>query len=81
MPKVDDDEAYFSRGWLKVVDIKPVCDYSKQTMSFKEWVVDTEKQTITAKYEVTALPTTTVQVGKYSKLRLTLFCMKQGLWD
>lgn len=52
MPRIDDDNAYFSRGWFKVVNEKPSCDYSKQTMSFKCWTVDEENKTITAEYEL-----------------------------
>ena len=81
VPKVDDDDAYFSRGWLKVVSEKPSCDYSKQTMSFKCWTVDEENKTIAAEYELKDIQDNIVQASKYSKLRLTLFCMKQNLWE
>ena len=39
VPRVDDDEAYFSRGWYLVVDAAPEYDHQTQYVKSKIWVV------------------------------------------
>jgi hypothetical protein len=32
VPRIDDDIAYFSRGWLKVIDVRPEIDRDTQSL-------------------------------------------------
>ena len=48
----------------------------------KDWTKDTEAKTVTANYVVAPLPKDTrKKAKKYSKLRITLFCMQQNIWE
>ena len=79
VPRVDDDEAYFSRGWYLVVDVVPEYDHQTQYVKSKTWVVIQSIHTINAQYEIDDIPQEE-KVKRYSKLKLTLFCMQQNLW-
>lgn len=79
VPRVDDDEAYFSRGWYLVVDVVPEYDRQTQYVKSKTWVVIQSIHTINAQYEIDDIPQEE-KVKRYSKLKLTLFCMQQNLW-
>lgn len=81
VPRVDDDNAYFKRGWYKVINIKPQYDVVSQVVYIQSWSVDEVARTITANYTIQPRPEDTRKKAKrYSKLRLTLFCMDQGIW-
>ena len=82
VPRIDDDEAYFARGWFKVINNEPEYDAVSQVVYIKDWTIDTEAKTVTANYVVTPLPKDTrKKAKKYSKLRITLFCMQQNIWE
>lgn len=82
VPRIDDDEAYFSRGWFKVINNKPEYDVVSQVVYIKEWTQDTEAKTVTANYVIESRPKDTrKKAKKYSKLRITLFCMQQNIWE
>ena len=82
IPRVDDDEAYFARGWFKVIDNKPAYDAVSQIVYLKDWKKDTEAKTVTANYVIESRPKDTCKKAKkYSKLRMTLFCMQQDIWE
>ena len=81
-PRVDDDEAYFARGWFKVVNNKPEYDAVSQIVYIKDWIKDTEAKTVTANYVIAPCPEDKhKKAKKYSKLRITLFCMQQNIWE
>ena len=81
-PRIDDDEAYHSRGWFTIIDIKPSYDTATKMLSLIGWTEDDVQMTLTAQYEVVDLPApTTQQVRRFSKLKLVEFCMDQGIWD
>ena len=81
VPRVDDDNAYFKRGWYKVVNIKPQYDVVSQVVYIQNWTTDEVARTITANYIIQPRPEDTRKKAKrYSKLRITLFCMDQGIW-
>lgn len=80
VPKQTDDEFYFKRGYFKVVDNKPHYDNATQNISILKWNVDKSKHTITAVYIVNENEIQTKQVRKFSKLKLTLFCIEQNIW-
>lgn len=82
VPRIDDDEAYFARGWFKVINNKPEYDVVSQVVYIKDWTIDTEAKTVTANYVVAPRPEDTrKKAKKYSKLRMTLFCMQQNIWE
>ena len=82
VPRIDDDEAYFARGWFKVINNKPAYDAVSQVVYIKDWTKDIEAKTVTANYVVTPRPEDTrKKAKKYSKLRMTLFCMQQDIWE
>lgn len=82
VPRIDDDEAYFARGWFKVINNKPAYDAVSQVVYIKDWTIDTEAKTVTANYVVAPRPEDTrKKAKKYSKLRMTLFCMQQNIWE
>lgn len=82
VPRVDDNEAYFSRGWYKIVNIKPQYDAVTQIIFIKQWNVDENAKTITAEYDVQPCPKDMHKKAKrYSKLRMTIFLMDQQLWE
>ena len=82
VPRIDDDEAYFARGWFKVINNKPEYDAVSQVVYIKDWTKDTEAKTVTANYVVAPRPEDTrKKAKKYSKLRMTLFCMQQDIWE
>lgn len=82
VPEPGDDEAYYSRGWLKVVDIEPNVP-GTQFASLTDWVEDHQAKTITAQYTIEDMPPEKVQiqVRRFSKLRLVEFCMERGVWQ
>lgn len=81
VPRVDDDEAYASRGWYKVINVKPSYDAVTQTCFISGWTIDENAKTITADYTIQDCPADTrKKAKKYSKLRMTLFCMEQNIW-
>lgn len=82
--KIIDDEFYFSRGYYKVVDIIPHYDSSKQSIQILKWNIDEANHTITSVYEVldnVVQPINNNQVRKFSKLKLTLFCIENNIWQ
>lgn len=82
VPRVDDDQAYFDRGWYKVVNIEPNYDAETQITYIKSWIINESEKTITAEYVVNPRSVDTrKKAKKYSKLRMTLFCMEQGIWN
>ena len=82
VPRIDDDEAYFARGWFKVINNKPEYDAVSQIVYIKDWTKDIEAKTVTANYVVAPRPEDTrKKAKKYSKLRMTLFCMQQDIWE
>ena len=82
IPRIDDDQAYFARGWYKVVNVKPQYDAVTQTIYVKQWITNESEKTITAEYIINPrLVDTRKKAKKYSKLRMTLFCMEHGIWN
>ena len=82
IPRIDDDEAYFARGWLKIVDTKPQYDAESQIIHIKQWIANEEAKTLTAEYVIEPRPEDKrKKVKKYSKLRITLFCIEMGIWN
>lgn len=81
-PRIDDDEAYHSRGWFTIVDVKPEHDPKTKMLSLAGWIEDTTLMTLTAQYDVIDRPTPSiVQVRRFSKLKLVEFCIEHGIWD
>lgn len=82
VPREDNDQAYIERGWYKIINIKPSYDPTSQIVYIKDWSKDEEAKTVTANYEIQARPADTRKKAKrYSKLRITLFCIEQQIWD
>jgi hypothetical protein len=81
VPREIDDEFYFSRGYFKVVDIKPHYDYATQNISILKWKVSKKNHTITSVYVVNENPIYSKQVRKFSKLKITLFCIENKIWQ
>ena len=82
VPRIDDDQAYFSRGWYKVVNNKPQYDAATQITYIKQWITNESEKTITAEYIINPRPVDTrKKAKKYSKLRMTVFCMEQNIWE
>ena len=81
VPRIDDDQAYAIRGWLKIIDIKPSYDTTKKMLHLISWIEDSIQMTLTAQYEIVDIPSpTTVQVKRFSKLKLVAFCMEKKIW-
>ena len=81
-PRINDDEAYHSRGWFTIIDVKPEYDQATKTLSLVGWTRDDQLMTLTAQYDIIDRPPpSTVQVRRFSKLKLVEFCMEQGIWD
>ena len=81
VPREIDDEFYFSRGYFKVVDIKPHYDHATQNVSILKWNINEIKHTITSVYVVNENQTYSKQVRKFSKLKITLFCIENKIWQ
>ena len=81
--KTIDDEFYFSRGYYRVVDIIPYYDSSKQSIQILKWNIDEANHTITSVYEVldNVVQPINNQVRKFSKLKITIFCIKNNIWQ
>lgn len=82
VPRIDDDAAYASRGWYKIVDEEPDYDPSLKHPVRSGWTVDDEMMTLTATYNlVDNLPERKYkEVKKYSKLKMTLFLIDKQIW-
>ena len=81
IPRIDDDDAYFSRGWYKVVNVEPQHDMASQIACIKQWNVDENAKTITAEYDIQPCQKDMCKKAKrYSKLSMTIFLMDQQLW-
>lgn len=81
-PRIDDDEFYHSRGWFTLLDVKPEYDPAMKMLSLAGWIRDDQLMTLTAQYDIIDRPApSTVQVRRFSKLKLVEFCMEQGIWD
>jgi len=52
VPRVDNDEAYFERGWYKVINVKPQYDPASEIVYIKNWSKDEELRTVTANYVI-----------------------------
>lgn len=52
VPRIDDDEAYASRGWYRVINVRPSYDAAAKTCFITRWTVDENTKTITAEYTV-----------------------------
>lgn len=82
VPKIDDDEAYISRGWYKAVNVVPSYDPAVYTARLSGWMIDEELKMMTAIYDILPIPPNpTRQVKRFSKLKMTLFCMDRKLWN
>lgn len=83
VPKATDVAFYLTRGWLEVVDELPEYDAAESYPVQAGWEEDTENGKIRAIYELKTVeaPRTATIVKKYSKLKITLFCMEAGIWD
>lgn len=82
VPREDDDQAYISRDWFKVVERKPEYDPTKYTLKQTGWAEDSDDKEVFITWEIVELPPTPhyIQVRKFSKLRLVEFCMVRGIW-
>ena len=81
-PRIDDDEFYHSRGQFTILDIKPEYDPATKMLSLVGWTRDDQLMTLTAQYDIIDRPApSTIQVRRFSKLKLVEFCMEQGIWD
>lgn len=83
VPRIDDDEAYLSRGWFKVVERKPEYDPEKYALKQIGWDEDAKAEEVFAIYELVEIQPTPiyVQVRRFSKLKLVEFCMENGIWQ
>ena len=81
-PRIDDDEFYHSRGQYTILDVKPEYDPATKMLSLVGWNRDDQLMTLTAQYDIIDRPApSTIQVRRFSKLKLVEFCMEQGIWD
>ena len=81
-PRLDDDEFYHNRGWFTIIDVKPEYDPATKMLSLAGWTRDDQLMTLTAQYDIIDRPApSTIQVRRFSKLKLVEFCMEQGIWD
>ena len=84
VPKADDDSFFFERGYYKVIDNKPHFDAANQYIEILKWNVDETFHTLTSVYVVREKENTNIQsnhVKRYSKLKITLFCIEMGSWN
>lgn len=84
VPKENDDSFYFERGYYKVIDNKPAFDSDTQYAKILKWNIDETIHTMTSVYVVREKENVNIQpnhVKRYSKLKITLFCMEMGIWD
>lgn len=81
VPKKTDDEFYISRGWYIVQNEMPDYDPATQRCTFSEWRLHKESNSIIAMYFVEPLTGPKYkEVKRFSKLKITLFCMEQNIW-
>ena len=84
VPKQDDDNFFFSRGYYKVIDNKPAYDLATQYAEILKWNIDETFHTLTSVYVVREIENANIQsnhVKRYSKLKITLFCIEMGIWN
>ena len=81
VPKQTDDEFYFSKGYFKVIDNKPHYNSATQNISILKWNIDEINHTITSVYIVNDKTSQLKQVRKFSKLKITLFCIENNIWQ
>lgn len=84
VPKSDDDSFFFERGYYKVIDNKPAFDSVTQYAEILKWKLDEAFHTLTSVYvvrEIEKPETNNKQVKKFSKLKITLFCIEMGIWN
>lgn len=81
VPREIDDEFHFNKGYFKVIDVKPHYDHITQNISILKWNIDEIKHTITSVYIVNENPSYSKQVRKFSKLKITLFCIENKIWQ
>jgi hypothetical protein len=81
VPREIDDDFHFNKGYFKVIDVKPHYDYATQNISILKWNIDEIKYTITSVYIVNENPSYSKQVRKFSKLKITLFCIENKIWQ
>ena len=81
VPREIDDGFYFSKGYFKVIDVKPHYDYEAQNISILKWNIDEVHHTMTAVYIVNENPIYSKRARKFSKLKITLFCIENKIWQ
>ena len=83
VPRIDDNEAYLSRNWFKVVERKPEYDPEKYMLNQTGWDEDINSSEVFAIYELVEIQPAPVymQVRRFSKLKLVEFCMEKGIWQ
>lgn len=82
IPRLTDDNFFFKHGYYKVVDLKPEYDTAVQAAIFSKWIIDEENHQIKSEYTLIDVNTPVQQqVKRYSKLKITLFCIEQGIWE
>lgn len=83
VPRIDDDAAYASRGWYKIIDEEPE-DYDPELKHpvRSGWTTDDEAMTLSAIYTLVDNPPQQKykEVKKYSKLKMTLFLIDKKIW-
>jgi hypothetical protein len=84
IPRKNDDNFFFERGYCKVIDIRPDYNFSTQTILLKSWKLDSENHTLTSEYAINEIEQPEKHVNKikrYSKLKITIFCIEQNIWN
>ena len=83
VPRQNDDHFFFSRGYYKVINNKPAFDSATQYAEILKWNIDETFHTMTAVYVVREIENKRPnnRVKRYSKLKITLFCIEQGIWN
>jgi hypothetical protein len=84
VPKENDDSFYFEKGYYKVIDNKPAFDSVTQYAEILKWKLDEIFHTITSVYIVREKENANIQsnrVKRYSKLKITLFCIENKIWQ
>ena len=84
VPKADDDSFFFERGYYKVIDNKPAFDLATQYIEILKWNIDETFHILTSVYVVREKENVNIQsnhVKRYSKLKITLFCIEMGIWE
>lgn len=82
VPRLIDDVFFFARGWYKVIDEKPSYDSSTSYCQFEKWTANEETKSLIAEYSIKEIPAPIeTRVKRYSKLKITLFCIEQGIWE